>query len=961
MDTDVPGLRALREWYSAVQTELGYGLGSQGIPSEAVLGLSESIVKAVAQLREGSFNEHLAELSRLLEQLGEPIPSLKRGRLDGEESVLTEVIGLLDSALRIFRATGIKEESTIEQLTQIPALLQKADNLENLAQSDPFAQDALGNVFEGIGTDQEKLDQILLLARKVHECNIPQSFKLYLLNQGTAASFQDLKTSFSVIAAIFSQMEQRGGEFTEFAKLDLRKWFGARSSEVTIDQFLTRAEQALPELGSLSQWTNYMRSRDQLKEKQLLDFADIVEGEQLPLNQVIPVYRYLVYHKLARVILQKYPELRQFNGHDQNVIRQRFIQCDEGVISLQQQKIASKIDRRSVPTGVDRGTAKSRTELRLLEHEAGLQKSKTKIRQLIGRGGKALQALKPCFMMGPLSVAQYLEPGKLTFDLVVMDEASQVRPEDALGAVARGGQLVVVGDQRQLPPTRFFDRMFGGEEEEEDETVLQAAESILDASINIFQPTRRLLWHYRSRHESLIAFSNHHFYSDNPLIVFPSPHPADPRYGVRFVGIEDGIFKNSRNVPEAKRIAQAVIKHMKTNRGESLGVVAMNNPQSELIAEEVDRLLKEDPQAQSYLESYSNHSEPFFVKNLENVQGDERDVIFISFTYGRSETGGTVAQRFGPITHDVGWRRLNVLFTRAKNSVVAFSSMSSSDIRGGPEVSDGTRALKNYLAYAETGILEQALETGRPPDSDFEVAVADALQRAGYECVAQVGVAGFFIDLAVRHPDLPGKYLLGVECDGATYHSARSVRDRDRLRQAVLENLGWVIHRIWSTDWFRDPQSEVRRVLDKLAELREEEVPIPAAIPVEEMPPTIETMEETEVVHEEQIDIELVDAEEEIPPSEQFLTAEQAREMLIELREGTIKVEMPDGDTTEGFLRKSMLDALLRNRPKSKEEFSRKIPYNLREKMDIEQFARYHERVFDILAQIVSPQQQSLF
>ena len=308
-------------------------------------------------------------------------------------------------------------------------------------------------------------------------------------------------------------------------------------------------------------------------------------------------------------------------------------------------------------------------------------------------------------------------------------------------------------------------------------------------------------------------------------------------------------------------------------------------------------------------------NEPFFVKNLENVQGDERDVIFISFTYGPREVGGRVPQVFTTITAETGWRRLNVLFTRARKRIVAFSAMRSGDIRVNPTSSRGVKALKGYLEFAETGRLDTWRETGRPPDSDFEVAVADSLRRHGIECVAQLGVSDYFIDLAVKHPGVADGYLLAIECDGATYHSAKSVRDRDRLRQMVLEQRGWKVHRIWSTDWFRDPEGQIRVVLKEIKKL---------------------------------IDAGLIvgGSSSEVPESLLMDMAECKRQ-LIELREA-IGLEMPDVPLENGILRRRMLEAFLEKKPTNMEQFRQRIPLSLRETIDLGQL-KYIDRIFEVL------------
>jgi transcription elongation GreA/GreB family factor len=389
-------------------------------------------------------------------------------------------------------------------------------------------------------------------------------------------------------------------------------------------------------------------------------------------------------------------------------------------------------------------------------------------------------------------------------------------PEAAIGALLRCKQSVVVGDTNQLPPSSFFKRMIDDEDADEDDAVLN--ESILEMANATFRPGRRLRWHYRSRHSGLIKFSNRLVYNDD-LIVFPSATESMTRMGVEYRKV-NGLYKAGTNATEARVMVDAALEFMRTDPNRSLGIVTLNQKQRDLIAEEFEYALGRERYAQSYVDVWKLQNdglEEFFIKNLENVQGDERDVIFIGTVYGTEAQGGKVAQRFGPINGLAGKRRLNVLFSRAKEKIITFSSMTAADIIAEENGNAGAYMLKRWLEYSATGILEGGTNTARQPDSEFEVFVMDQIRSMGCEPVPQVGVAGYFVDIGVRHPSWPHGFILGIECDGANYHSAKSARDRDRLRQEVLERLGWHFHRIWSTDWFNNPRREADRMRDVIS------------------------------------------------------------------------------------------------------------------------------------------------
>ena len=462
-------------------------------------------------------------------------------------------------------------------------------------------------------------------------------------------------------------------------------------------------------------------------------------------------------------------------------------------------------------------------QMGFLRGEMAKQRRHKPIRQIMRAAGQMVQRIKPVLLMSPISIAQYLPPGSTEFDLLLIDEASQVRPEDALGAIARCKQIVVVGDQKQLPPTSFFDRVAGSEEEDEydDEEIRTASATEMESVLTLCEARglnpAMLEWHYRSRDPSLIMVNNAEFY-DHRLVLPPSPVQNDPEFGLAFRRVPGVYSSRSRgggrpgtNRIEAEAVAAAVAEHARTRPDLSLGVVAFSKAQSDMLTEVLEIARREDEVLDAFLRE--GRAEDVFVKNIENVQGDERDVILISVGYGPSEPNGRLASMsFGPVNGEGGERRLNVLFSRARTRCLVFCSFDPNDIDTSRTSRDGPRVLKRFLEFARSGQLAQPEATGAPADSPFEEDVAGVIRNLGYPCDHQVGAAGFRIDLGVRHPDQPGRYVLAVECDGAAYHSALWARERDRLRQDVLEGLGWRFHRVWSTDWFHRRAAEIDRL-----------------------------------------------------------------------------------------------------------------------------------------------------
>ena len=524
------------------------------------------------------------------------------------------------------------------------------------------------------------------------------------------------------------------------------------------------------------------------------------------------------------------PELARFRGADHERTIARFAELDRRAIRLAADVVLARVAAQLPQL---RDTNVQSSELGILERERKKQRRHKPVRRLLAEIPSLFARLAPCLLMSPLSVVQFLGRSRERFDLVVFDEASQIPMWDAASAIGRGESLIVVGDSRQLPPTSFFQRQAQGDEPAPDE-LPEDLESVLDECAAAGLPRMHLAWHYRSRHESLIAFSNHHYYQ-NRLLTFPSPHRAGLGQGVRCVVVEDGVYDRAgsqTNPREAERLVAEVVARLRdpTRTPRSIGIVTFSRAQQMRIEDLLDRERALHPE----LEAAFGGDEPLFVKNLENVQGDERDVIYFSICYAR-DAAGKVYENYGPLNVQGGERRLNVAVTRARHELVVFTSVRPEQVANRTPAL-GARHLRTFLDYALRGeaALLAAVEAdpSRGVESPFEAAVLDALVQRGHEVHTQVGCSGYRIDLAIVDPEAPGRYLLGVECDGASYHSAATARDRDRLRAAVLQGLGWRLCRVWSTDFWQDPVGEIDRVEAALAAARAEFAappPVPAA------------------------------------------------------------------------------------------------------------------------------------
>jgi len=530
-------------------------------------------------------------------------------------------------------------------------------------------------------------------------------------------------------------------------------------------------------------------------------------------ENIIPILTKGFYLSWLDGLKERCPIMAEFQGYNHERAITEFRDLDLKLTNLAFTEVISKLNesRREMYQGLRGG------ELSVLHDQAARKRGHYSLRKLFSRIPNLLLKIKPCLLMSPLSVSHFIGKDSFNFDIIIFDEASQICSEDAVGAISRGTQLVVAGDEKQLPPTKFFQGDVDGEEDwadsDEDFGVYQSVLEDCD-SIGLTPKPLMLKWHYRSKHESLIAYSNESFY-DHKLVTFPSSTENDPEFGVKFCYVANGLYDrggNKTNLPEAKKVVELVFKHLKDHGADkTLGVATLNIQQRDLILDLIEEERKNNPEFNKYFTE--DRLSGFFVKNLESVQGDERDVIILSLGYGR-DANGKFTMNFGPINKTGGEKRLNVIVTRAKSKICLVTSIKASDFDIEKLTAPGLKSLYRYLDYAERGknALESITLGPGETESPFEDDVKLEIEKMGYKAVCQVGCSGFRIDLGVIDPKNPGRYILGVECDGATYHRAFTARERDRIRQTILEGLGWRIYRIWSPDWFQSRDKEIARL-----------------------------------------------------------------------------------------------------------------------------------------------------
>lgn len=585
--------------------------------------------------------------------------------------------------------------------------------------------------------------------------------------------------------------------------LDMPSW--------DVKKFNRKITACLDNIDTLDAWIDYRDSRKVCVDSGLREFVIGAEDNIYQDGTLDKIFLKAFYLKWIVAMSHNVKSVAQFRARVQNNHVERFRELDSHQLPVAQMRIREKLIN-GMPNVNNFNRASD--EMSVLLHELGKKRKIMPLRKLFRTIPNLLLKLKPCLMMSPLSVSYFLEAETYKFDMVIFDEASQIFPQDAIGAIFRGSQVIIAGDSKQLPPTNFFtastnnDAEYDLDGEDEEEVIY---DSILEEATNSL-PNRSLLWHYRSRNEDLISFSNQEIYQ-NKLITFPSSVTKTADSGVEYIYVENGVYEGRCNVVEAKKCVELVKEHIIKHPNRSLGIIAFSEKQQSAIEDEIHKFRNANPRFESFFDE--NKDEAFFVKNLENVQGDERDTILFSICYAK-DAHGRMYMRFGPLGHQGGERRLNVAITRAKENVKLVGSILPSDIDLNKTKSDGVKMLRSYIEFASCGnsILKKRKNPNALYDKDeFCNGVARLLSEYGYKIHQNVGNSDYTIDIAIEHPEYENCFVAGIECDGESYHMARTVRDREHLRTAVLEQMGWKMYRIWSTEWINNFEGEKARLL----------------------------------------------------------------------------------------------------------------------------------------------------
>lgn len=746
---------------------------------------------------------------------------LNQAKQDGKASYadLARLLGISSQArqeLRWFTDNHLVPEGTVAEASEIKALLTYADTMisrysgGSTQEKSSELEAAFGTRYTGLDTNWQgiigDLDTVAVFESETKPTEL-DSFLEAICEDGQKreAAKQSVLRIRSSVESTAPSLEYFKGLFP---KTDM--------TQMPFHEISAKYEACLNHFGELNKWLDYVETRSECDAHGLQNFTAKIAAQNNAVHDVRDAFERGFYTQWLAAAIDDVPAVQTFRRriHEQRL--EKFASLDTKQFELSRSRIRDSIIR-TFPS--PNAMTRRHSERGILMREMEKKRRIMPLRKLFHEIPNLLLTLKPCLMMSPLSVAYFLNAEDYHFDMVIFDEASQIFPQDAIGAIFRADQVIIAGDTKQLPPTNFFSASTSNSDDDynnEDNWEEDVYDSILEETANVL-PNRTLLWHYRSKHEHLIAFSNQEIYRSE-LVTFPSSNESEPDTGVEFVYVEEGYYEGGGrncNILEAKRCMELVKDHIDKHPGRSLGIIAFSEKQQQAIALEIQRFREKNPEYEEFFKE--GKDEEFFVKNLENVQGDERDTIFFSVGYAKTKeqkaNGKPMAMRFGPLGVSGGERRLNVAITRAKINVKLVSSIMPSDIDLNRTESEGIRMLRSYIEFAMNGEASLAAAGQTRVLDDFADSIYRYITRKGYKAKQYVGCSGYKIDIAVEHPEIPDEFIAGIECDGVSYASARTARDRDRLRRSVLKDMGWNLYRVWSTEWYRDPEVEGQKLI----------------------------------------------------------------------------------------------------------------------------------------------------
>ena len=767
-----------------------------------ILHIPESMLSDISNLVEHGKSRDA--LKKTLSTYGDDILEINVKEYEAEwrEILSKGIIGRLMSIGKYLRKLATYTNTKIHENDVLPLLKNIAayQKVNYLVTECADGNTYLKSHIDGYGTDWDKIERSCRFAERIHEAFIHYNFDgissdlaTLLSNDGNDKLMEIIAINKELTKTLSGIYQRLGSQFS------------------TENTFILDATEILTRWISgkdkIRNWINYNIYKEKVQSLGFDEMMIMVDNGSLGAHELTDAFYKTLYKTYADYILTQEPDLRSFAGYMFEEQVKLFRGWCKGFEKLTKEELYAKVAS-TLPSFPKEASEKS--EVGILKRNISNNCRRISLRTLFANISDLLQRICPCMLMSPISVAQYLEPDSMKFDLVIFDEASQMPTCEAVGAIARSESIVIVGDPMQLPPTNFFNTSTHDEEN----CHIEDLDNVLEDCTMLCLPEKHLLWHYRSKHESLIAFSNSRYY-DNTLQTFPSPDDIETKVRYQYV---KGVYERGSN-RHNKAEAEAIIKEIRHRLEDpelskmSIGVVTFNTNQQSLLEDMLNDMFVKHPKLEKLAQEYA---EPIFIKNLENVQGDERDVILFSVGFGQDKEG-KITMNFGPLNQANGWKRLNVAVSRARYEMKVFSSLRSDQIDTQRSDSRGVADLKEFLAYAERGdVAAYNTSSLAASDDGFVENVAKALSEKGYAVKTNIGTSGYKIDIAVKHPTIEGIYVMGILCDGYNYHSSRSARDREVIQVQVLGKLGWKIQRVWALDWWTNKEMVIEELVTKI-------------------------------------------------------------------------------------------------------------------------------------------------